>query len=101
MSVKLYIEGFPSTLSDDELGKLFAPFGTVISVVIARTITDESMCFAEVQMAKTEEAEKAIEALHHSRMDGKLILVFHDVWPGSATARRPGRSRSRPEDSLI
>ena len=89
MGCKLYVERFPASLSDQELANLFSAFGTVISAVIARTISDESLCFAEVEMATAEEAEQAINALHHTRMDGKLMLVFQDLWPDSTIGREP------------
>jgi RNA recognition motif-containing protein len=100
MASKLYVEGFPASLSDEELANLFSAFGTVISAAIARTITGESLCFAEVAMAQAEEADEAIKVLHHARMDGKLILIFQDLWPDSTTERAPASSSSRPKDSM-
>jgi RNA recognition motif-containing protein len=85
VNVKLYVEGFPSTLTDDELAKLFSQFGIVVSAVIARTIADESRCLGNVEMITIEEADKAIKALHRTRIDEKLIQVFHDVWPDPYT----------------
>ena len=101
MACKLYVEGFSASLSDQELANLFSAFGTVISAVIARKITGESLCFAEVEMAIPEEAEQASERLHRTHIDGKRMLVFHDVWPASSTVRGPWRSRSRTEDSRV
>jgi RNA recognition motif-containing protein len=87
MACKLYVEGFPPSFSDEELAKVFSAFGTVISAVIARSLTNESMCFGAVKMAKLEEADKAIKALHRTHIDGRCILIFHDVWPDQAGAR--------------
>ena len=101
MACKLYVEGFPASLSDQELANLFSAFGTVISTVIARTISDESLCFAEVEMATAEGADEAIKVLHHARMDGKLIIVFQDLWSNSTIGRAPASSGSHPKDSMM
>ena len=76
MAVKLFIGSLPWATSDDDLRNLFSQFGTVetASVVMDRA-TGRSRGFAFVEMSTQEEADKAIEALHESELDGRKIIV--------------------------
>ena len=76
MSYKVCVDGFPSSLDDEELANLFSTFGTVLSVHRSKDPTGQPMGFAEVEMAQAEEADKAIQALHRIRVSGELVLVF-------------------------
>lgn len=76
MSAKLYVDGFPSSLDDAELTNLFSSFGTVVAV---RRPIGPAKDLAEVEMATTKEADKAIHALHGVRVSGKLLLVFAET----------------------
>lgn len=59
-----------------QLEGLFAQFGKVVSTkIVYDTITWESKGFAFMEMAKKEEAQKAIEALHGKEIRGKALIV--------------------------
>ena len=62
MSVKLYIEGFPSTLTDDELAKLFSPHGVVVSAPL-QEYRGRVDVLRNVEMVK---GDRAIKALHQN-----------------------------------
>ncbi len=84
MSTSLFIEGFPPTVSAQELFALFAPYGRVRSVELATSWDGRPLRIAEVQMERAEDADWAIRLLHRSHMDGELILVFRlreDILP--------------------
>ena len=65
MSAHVYVEGLPTSATEEDLTTLFSECGTVLSVQIARTEDGSSIGIAEVQMARAEEAEQAIHDLHH------------------------------------
>src|SRR5688572_29830816 len=73
MSAHVYVEGLPSSVTEEDLTTLFSECGTVLSVQITRTEDGSSIGLAEVQMAQAEEAEQAIHALHHVRLHGQLL----------------------------
>ncbi|KAF0693046.1 Aste57867_15941 [Aphanomyces stellatus] len=62
-------------VTNDELDKLFSPFGTVASVRIALDRSNKSRGFAFVQYAKAAEAAAAIEALHGAHLHGHTFKV--------------------------
>ena len=79
-------------MGEDELSKLFAPFGKVAS---ARIITSRgsgtSKGFGFVQMSDASEATKAIAGLDDKKMAGRKITVKE--------ARTRARSRRRGRQS--
>ena len=75
MSAHIYVEGLPTSVTEEDLTTLFSECGTVLSVQIARTENGSSIGIAEVQMAGAREAEQAIHDLHHLRLHGQLLLV--------------------------
>jgi cold-inducible RNA-binding protein len=76
MAVKLFVGSLPWATRDDELRNMFTQFGTVetASVVMDRA-TGRSRGFGFVEMSTQEEADKAIQALHDSELDGRKIVV--------------------------
>ena len=63
-----------------QLEGLFAQFGKVLSTkIVYDKITWESKGFAFMEMAKKEEAMKAIEALHGKEIRGKALHVEEAV----------------------
>jgi len=60
MSAHVYVEGLPTSTTEEDLTTLFSECGTVMSVQIARTENGSSIGIAEVQMARAEEAVQAI-----------------------------------------
>jgi RNA recognition motif-containing protein len=71
MSAHVYVEGLPTSATEEDLTTLFSECGTVLSVQIARTEDG----IAEVQMARAEEAEQVIHDRHYVRLHGQLLLV--------------------------
>lgn len=65
----LYVKNFPKEYSDVELTNMFAKFGTVNSVKIDRDQKNESKGFGFVCFENSEDAKKAIDELHGSKLD--------------------------------
>ena len=73
---KLYVGGLPYSVTDGQLQELFADHGTVESArVIADKFTGQSRGFGFVEMGSGEEAQKAIQALNSTQLDGRTLVV--------------------------
>lgn len=61
---------------EQQLTELFSQHGTVQSAkLITDRFTGQSRGFAFVEMATSEEAQKAIAALHGSELGGRTLVV--------------------------
>ena len=76
MANKLFVGNLSWGVSEDQLRESFGAFGTVEEAVI---ITDRqsgrSKGFGFVTMSSEEEAQKAIEGLNGTELDGRAINV--------------------------
>jgi RNA-binding protein 39 len=76
MSTKLHVGNIPSTVLEDDLQAMFAKFGPVDNVEIARDSgTGLSKGFAVVAMARDEDASTAIGRLNFTQYAGRTIGV--------------------------
>ncbi|MCL4377566.1 MAG: RNA-binding protein [Actinobacteria bacterium] len=83
---KLYVGNFSYSMTDEQLEKLFAPFGQIKSVTVIG-----NKGFGFVEMSSAAEAEKAKEALDGSDFEGRTLRV-NEARPQSA---RPVRNFRR------
>lgn len=76
MSNKLYVGGLPYSVTEGQLQEIFQAHGTVES---ARVITDKlsgrSRGFGFVEMSSQGEAQKAIDALNGTQLEGRTLVV--------------------------
>ena len=76
MNKNIYVGNLSFSITDQQLLDAFSAHGTVDS---ARVITDKysgaSRGFGFVEMSTQQEAEKAIEALNGTEMDGRTLTV--------------------------
>jgi RNA recognition motif-containing protein len=76
MSSKIYVGGLPYATTDAQLQDLFATHGTVESArVITDKFTGRSRGFGFVEMASSEEAQRAIQALNGTDFEGRNLTV--------------------------
>jgi RNA recognition motif-containing protein len=76
MSSKLFVGGLPFSTTDGQLEEIFSVHGTVESSrVISDKLTGRSRGFGFVEMASSEEAQKAITALNGSQLEGRTLTV--------------------------
>jgi len=74
--VKIYIGNLSFNTTEERLKNIFSDFGEVESVnIIKDKETDKSKGFAFVEIEKTENALKAIEALNGKLFDGRKLRV--------------------------
>jgi len=76
MAKKIYVGNLSFNTTDDDLSKLFQPFGAVGSArVISDKFTNRSRGFGFVEMDNNEEADKAIAELNGKSVDGRALKV--------------------------
>ena len=76
MGSKLYVGGLPYSVTEGRLQELFSAHGTVDSAnVISDKFTGQSRGFGFVEMSSGGEAQKAIELLHGTQLDGRTLTV--------------------------
>ena len=76
MSKKIYVGGLPYSLTDEQLVEIFVAHGSVeTATVITDKYTNTSRGFGFVEMSSQEEAEKAIEALNGTELQGRTLNV--------------------------
>ncbi len=76
MGNKIYVGGLPFSITDSALQELFTAHGTVESArVITDKFTGQSRGFGFVEMGSDGEAQKAIEALNGTEVDGRTLTV--------------------------
>ena len=72
----IYVGNLPYSVTDGELQDLFAQFGEVTSArVISDRETGRAKGFGFVEMRDSAEANKAIEALNGTDMNGRALRV--------------------------
>src|SRR5438094_261628 len=100
MSSKIYVGGLPYATTDAQLQEIFSAHGTVESArVITDKFTGRSRGFGFVEMASSEEAQRAIQALNGTDLDGRNLTV-NEARPqekrsGFGGDRDRGRERRR------
>ncbi len=78
MARKLYVGGLSYDTTEDQLTEAFAKFGTVESAKVIRDrYSDRSKGFAFVEMSSNSKAQKAMQGLNGTVLDGRSIRVDH------------------------
>jgi RNA recognition motif-containing protein len=94
MNKKLYVGGLAYSVTDQELSSLFTEHGNVESATVVKDRdTYNSRGFGFVEMSTQEEAEKAIQALDGTDMQGRALKVSL----AKAKTDRPRGGRSSHE----
>lgn len=76
MSKRLFVGGLPYTVTSAQLEEMFAKVGRVTSAtVISDKYTGRSKGFGFVEMEDDAEADKAIETLNQTDLEGRKIAV--------------------------
>lgn len=76
MGNKLYVGGLPYSVTSDRLQEIFGEHGTVQSAnVIADKFSGQSRGFGFVEMSTSGEAQKAIDSLNGTQLDGRTLTV--------------------------
>ena len=74
--MKLYIGNLCHTITETDLNDLLSPHGSVLKVNLIRDhFTRQSKCFGYAQMSATEEGKSAIQALHGTKLQNRLLVI--------------------------
>jgi len=74
--MNIFVAQLPGSVNEVFLETLFARFGRVESArVIYDRVTGQSKKYGFVSMPNDEEAQKAIDALNDSELEGKTLVV--------------------------
>lgn len=93
MGQKLFIGGLPFSTSTDELGQLFNQVPGVENVaIVTDRDTGQSRGFGFVEMSSSKEAQKAIESLNGTQLDGRTLTV-NEAKPMERRDNRGGGGR--------
>ena len=96
MGNKLYVGGLPYSVTEGRLQEIFAAHGTVESArVISDKFTGQSRGFGFVEMGSGGEAQKAIDALNGTQLDGRTLVVNEAKPMGSRDGGGGGRGGNR------
>jgi RNA recognition motif-containing protein len=76
MGSKLYVGSLPYSTTEAQLTDMFAQYGSVTSArVITDKFTGQSRGFGFVEMATSEEAQKAIDGLNGTKLEQRTLVV--------------------------
>lgn len=76
MNTKLFVGNLSFNTTENDLQDAFAAHGTVVDVVLMQDrATGRTRGFGFVTMSTPEEAQKAIDALNGSTLDGRNLTV--------------------------
>jgi len=74
--MKIYVGNLPYGIGDDDIRKIFDPFGEVgeVNIIIDR-MSGRSKGFGFVEMANDDEGQKAIDDLNGTDLGGRQLNV--------------------------
>jgi RNA recognition motif-containing protein len=86
--MNIYVSNFAYTTTEDELSRLFEPYGTIESLrIITDRVTGRSRGFGFVEMPDATEAQAAIDGLNGTSLGERTLNV---------TEARPREERGGP-----
>lgn len=96
MSQNIYVGGLSYSIAEDKLQELFSAYGTVVSArVITDRYTGQSRGFGFVEMGSQDEAQKAIQALNGTQLEGRTLVVNEARPQERRSGGRPPRGQNR------
>jgi RNA recognition motif-containing protein len=76
MTNKLFVGNLPYTMTDDQLGQIFAAYGNLVSANIVKDkFSGRSKGFGFVEFSTPEEAKAAMDALNGTDQGGRNMTV--------------------------
>lgn len=84
MGARLYVSNLPVSATQESLASRFGRFGTVLAVTLEGGPTTRRRG-ASVVMQSTADAQRAIDGLNLTDLDGQLIAVYRAAVPASGS----------------
>ncbi len=74
--MNIYVGNLPKTTNEETVRKLFEEYGEVTEVKLLKDqYTDELRGFGFVTMPSKADAQKAIQEVNHSEVEGRTLIV--------------------------
>jgi RNA recognition motif-containing protein len=91
MGTNIYVGSLPYSVKNEQLQELFSAYGTVDAArVITDKFTGRSRGFGFVEMRSQAEAQRAIQALNGTQLEGQTLVVNEARPQEKRTDRRRG-----------
>jgi polyadenylate-binding protein len=71
----VFIKNLDEKVDDEELKRIFTPFGIIKSYVVMKDEQGKSKGFGFVNFETAEDAERAVQGLHEHEIEGKVVFV--------------------------
>jgi RNA recognition motif-containing protein len=82
--MRIFVKNLPMTMTEDELRRLFAAYGTVTDVETPlEEETQRSRGWGHIRMPDTTEAHAAMAGLHGQTIEGQRLIVTQAYWQGA------------------
>ncbi|MBS1610016.1 MAG: RNA-binding protein [Bacteroidetes bacterium] len=92
--MNMYIPNLGFQIKDEDLKKLFEPFGEVLSAkVISDRETGRSRAFGFVEMKPSDEANNSMKTLNNKELEGRAVSVTVALERGKREFQKPVVSR--------
>ncbi|MBZ0303954.1 MAG: RNA-binding protein [Anaerolineae bacterium] len=106
MATKLYVGNLPFSTNEEELRKVFAEAGEIVSVqIVTDKFTNKSRGFGFIEMATQEAANQAIQRFNGYTLDDRSLVVNEarpreDRRPGGGGGGGGGQRDRRPRSNF-
>ncbi|XP_059453528.1 polyadenylate-binding protein 3 [Corylus avellana] len=94
----VYVKNLPETTTDEDLEKIFGPYGVITSAVVMRDANGKSRCFGFVNFQSPDAAAAAVEKLNGATVSDEKILY---VGRAQSKAEREAQLRAKFEQERI
>lgn len=94
----VYVKNLPETTTDEDLEKVFGPYGVITSAVVMRDANGKSRCFGFVNFQSPDAAAAAVEKLNGATVSDEKILY---VGRAQSKAEREAQLRAKFEQERI
>ncbi|KAK7391199.1 hypothetical protein VNO78_19611 [Psophocarpus tetragonolobus] len=94
----VYVKNLSETYTDDDLKKLFDPYGTITSATVMKDVNGNSRCFGFVNFQSPDSAAAAVERLNGTTIDDEKVLY---VGRAQRKAEREAELRAKIEQERI
>lgn len=71
----VYVKNLSENYTDEDLKKIFSPFGSITSAVVMKNVNGNSRCFGFVNFQSSDSAAAAVEKLNGTVQDEKVWYV--------------------------
>ncbi|KAG4908019.1 hypothetical protein AAZX31_20G158200 [Glycine max] len=94
----VYVKNLSETYTDEDLKKLFGPYGTITSATVMKDVNGKSRCFGFVNFQNPDSAAAAVERLNGTTINNDRVLY---VGRAQRKAEREAELKAKIEQERI